>query len=112
MKPKIVKKPWGHEVIFAHERKYAGKILVINKGHRLSLQYHTKKHETVYVLRGRLLAKVGWKWRIYAAGHSIILPPRTEHRFSAPYGRVTLIEVSTPELGDVIRLADDYGRVG
>jgi len=107
-----VPKPWGHEMIFARAKKYVGKILVIKKGHRLSLQYHKLKHESLLVLRGRLSLRLGRKNRIVGPGVAFTIPPKTVHRFEAPKGRVTLIEVSTPELWDVVRLQDDYGRRG
>ncbi|MBI3288715.1 MAG: cupin domain-containing protein [Elusimicrobia bacterium] len=105
-----VPKPWGRELIFAKAPKYVGKILVIEKGHRLSLQYHRKKHESLYVLRGRLGLRLGRTTRIVGPGSAFSIPPGTIHRFEAPKGRVTLIEVSTPEIWDVVRLKDDYGR--
>ncbi len=107
---KTVDKPWGHEVWFAHNEKYVGKVLTINKGHRLSLQYHKVKHETVYVLRGRLKLHLDGRRRVLGAGQAAVIPTKAVHRFEAPYGRVTLLEVSTPEVWDVVRLSDDYGR--
>lgn len=107
-----VHKPWGHEMIFARTKKYVGKILVINKGHRLSLQLHRRKHETLIVQRGRLKLTLGKKTRTVRPGTAFEVPPGMVHRFEAPQGRVTLIEVSTPELWDVVRLQDDYGRRG
>ena len=111
-----VEKPWGHELIWAHTDRYVGKILVIETGHRLSLQRHEIKDETIFVRGGRL--------RLYLEGddgvvHSEELGPG-EHRH-VPTGRIhryeaiercELIEVSTPELDDVIRLEDDFGREG
>lgn len=109
---KRVDKPWGHEVWFARHKKYVGKILVIEKGHRLSRQYHRVKHETLYVLRGRLALELGSHRRTLGPGQAFAVPPGTVHRFAAPRGRVTLLEVSTPELSDIVRLCDDYGRAG
>ena len=107
---RIQPKPWGKEIWFAHTRGYLGKILWIRKGHRLSLQYHRKKHETLFVLRGICEAEVeGRKYRL-KPGWVIPLPPRTRHRFKALKGDLTLVEVSTPHPGDVVRLEDDYGR--
>ena len=115
---KIVKKPWGHEEIIAHTDKYVMKRIWINEGHRLSRQFHVNKDETVYVSKDVLLLdlstndsegnimrlKEGDSWRI---------KPGTIHRFCAQKDRpVELIEVSTPELDDVVRLKDDYGRTG
>lgn len=106
----MVDKPWGHEVIYAQAARYVGKILVINKGKRLSRQYHKVKHETVYVLKGRLGLELKGKTITAKPGQSFPIPPKAVHRFSAPKGRVTLLEVSTPEIWDVVRLSDDYGR--
>lgn len=106
-----IKKPWGHELIFALvASKYAGKILVIEKGKRLSLQYHRRKHESLYVLRGRLTLRLGRKTFQAGAGSAFVIPAKTVHRFESRHGRVTLIEVSTAEITDVVRLQDDFGR--
>lgn len=107
-----IHKPWGHELLFAKAKKYVGKLLVINKGHRLSLQYHRVKHESLMVLRGQLKLLLGRKTKMIGPGTAFTIPPKTVHRFEAPNGRVTLIEVSTPELWDVVRVEDDYGRRG
>ncbi|MBI4371804.1 MAG: cupin domain-containing protein [Elusimicrobia bacterium] len=106
----VVAKPWGRELIFARAPRYAGKLLVIEKGRRLSLQLHRRKHETIYVLRGRLAIRLGTRRVVAGPGRAFAIPPGTVHRFEAPRGRVTLVEVSTPELDDVVRLQDDYGR--
>ncbi len=111
-KIKKIIKPWGHELLFAKAKKYVGKILIIESGHRLSLQYHRRKHESLFVLRGRLGLRLGRKMRTVGPGTAFTIPPRTVHRFEAPKGRVTLLEVSTPELWDVVRIDDDYGRRG
>lgn len=108
-----IEKPWGHELLFAHApRKYAGKILVIEKGRRLSLQYHRKKHESLYVLKGRLTLTLGKRKLTAGPGSAFAVPAGTVHRFESRHGRVTLVEVSTTELDDVVRLQDDYGRTG
>ena len=108
-----VKKPWGYELIFAlAPKKYAGKILVINKGKRLSLQYHKRKHESVYVLKGKLTLRLGNKTHTAGPGSAFTVAPGTVHRFESRHARVTLLEVSTTELDDVVRLQDDYGRMG
>ena len=109
---RVVKKPWGQERIFAHTRRYAGKLLIIEKGRRLSLQYHRRKHESLFVLRGTLTLRLGRARRLVLPGGAFDIPPGTVHRFEARHGRVTLVEVSTPELDDVVRLGDDYGRTG
>jgi mannose-6-phosphate isomerase len=108
-----VKKPWGHELIFAlAPKKYAGKMLVIEKGERLSLQYHRRKHESVFVLKGKLTMRLGRKTHVAGPGSAFTVAPGTVHRFESRHGRVTLLEVSTTELDDVVRLSDDYGRTG
>jgi quercetin dioxygenase-like cupin family protein len=96
-----VEKPWGHELIWAHTERYVGKLLVIETGKRLSLQKHLKKDESIYVLRGRL--------RLVLQDGAGVL--QEIHRFVA-LERVELMEVSTPELDDVVRIADDFGREG
>ena len=110
----ITKKPWGEERLFAKTDKYAGKILIVRKGHRLSLQYHKIKDETLYLEDGILKltienAKHKLTSRTVIAGESFRVSPKTSHRFEA-IENCRLIEVSTPELDDVIRLEDDYGR--
>lgn len=105
-----IDKPWGREVWFAQSRKYVGKILTIEKGHRLSRQYHKVKHETIYVLEGTLKLELAGRTGVLRKGSSAVVPTRAVHRFEAPYGRVILLEVSTPEVWDVVRLSDDYGR--
>ncbi|MHB9155561.1 MAG: cupin domain-containing protein [Endomicrobiales bacterium] len=110
----ITKKPWGEERLFALTDNYAGKILIIRKGHRLSLQYHEQKEETLYLEEGVLKLTMGNRnrklaSRIVSAGHIFHLPPKTVHRMEAVQN-CRLIEVSTPELSDVVRLQDDYDR--
>ncbi|HZM70872.1 MAG TPA: cupin domain-containing protein [Candidatus Cryosericum sp.] len=109
-----VGKPWGEEIIFAHTARYAGKILNIRAGESLSLQYHVRKDEALYLYSGRLRAQVGrgdrLRVRILNPGAALHFPPGTRHRLEA-LTDVVLFEVSTPELGDVVRLADRYGRV-
>lgn len=108
--PKYVAKPWGHELWFAETARYIGKIIVIERGQRLSLQYHRVKRESLYVLRGTLTLYLGGKWRILKSGQCFEVPPGIRHRFEARRARVTLIEVSTPEIRDIVRVSDDYGR--
>lgn len=111
-----ITKPWGYEEIFAHTDKYVGKIIHIDEGHRLSYQYHVNKSESIYVLHGVLLVMYQDELKIYHEGESFDIPNNTNHRFIAygdnpeAFGPVDLIEVSTPELDDVVRLEDDYGR--
>ncbi|MEW6558153.1 MAG: cupin [Elusimicrobiota bacterium] len=107
---KIVKKPWGKEVWFAHTKKYVGKLLFIKKGHRLSKQYHRIKHETLYTLKGRYIMEFGNSKKIMNEGTVIVIPHKKTHRMFAKFCDVTLIEVSTPQVRDVVRLEDDYGR--
>ena len=109
-----VDKPWGHEDIWAITDRYLGKILSIRRGRRLSLQLHRRKDESIYVLRGRLrltLENETGQLEIEELGPGEarrILPGR-QHRFEA-IEDTDLLEVSTPEIDDVVRLADDYGR--
>ena len=113
-----VDKPWGHELIWASSARYAGKIIVINEGHRLSRQYHELKEESILVIDGELHLELGpdsyhteSQSRILVEGESYHILPNTVHRFCAPNGDVRLVEVSSPELHDVVRLEDDYKRV-
>ena len=114
--PRRVDKPWGHELIWAHTDRYVGKTLVIETGRRLSLQRHEVKDESILVVSGRL--------RLWLEGDDGDI--RTEelgpgaarhvatgriHRYEA-IERCELMEVSTPELDDVVRLEDDFGREG
>jgi len=110
MKLKRVSKPWGWELWFAHSRHYVGKIIFIRKGHRLSRQYHRYKHETIYADRGRWVLEIGSTKRAMKPGDAAAIRPRLIHRFTAPFEDVRLLEVSTPQIKDVVRLDDDYGR--
>ena len=115
--PKVVPKPWGEELWLAHTDRYAGKVLILKKGHRLSLQYHERKHEVQYVESGRIKYTLGkpdepnMREVIAETGTVIELPPGTVHRMEALEDS-RIFEVSTPELDDVVRLDDDYGRTG
>jgi mannose-6-phosphate isomerase-like protein (cupin superfamily) len=111
-----VEKPWGHEIIWAHTERYVGKVLFVKQGERLSLQYHEKKDETVYVLSGKMVFEVGPKDQpredlIMKAGDSYHITPFTTHRMIA-LEDTHILEASTPELDDVVRLEDKYGRQG
>jgi mannose-6-phosphate isomerase len=110
-----VPKPWGYEVIFAHTDRYVGKILHINRGETLSLQYHEMKEETLYVVNGELKLTVefdGDRREIpLRKGEAFHIPPRLIHRMEAIVD-TDVAEVSTPEIHDVIRLEDRYGRKG
>jgi len=110
--PRCIDKPWGYELLLAHTDKYVGKILFIEKGHRLSKQYHKVKDETLYILEGvlTLLTNDSEYSETHQPGISIHIPPGTIHRLEAHHGDVRILEVSTPELDDVVRLADDYKR--
>tara|TARA_R100001509_G_scaffold164458_1_gene142079 strand:+ start:2285 stop:2659 length:375 start_codon:yes stop_codon:yes gene_type:complete len=107
-------KPWGWEKMWAQTDKYVGKILHINPGHRLSLQYHEVKDETIYVLSGVLLLYTTEFEieHVMQPGMSLRIIPGQLHRFEAPEGgdAVVLLEASTPELDDVVRVKDDYDR--
>jgi mannose-6-phosphate isomerase len=111
-----VDKPWGHELIWAHTAAYVGKILVIEAGKRLSLQKHLIKDESILVSSGRLrLWLEGDDGEIrteeLGPGESRHVPTGRIHRYEA-IERTELMEVSTPELDDVVRLEDDFGREG
>jgi mannose-6-phosphate isomerase-like protein (cupin superfamily) len=110
-----VAKPWGYELVFAENERYAGKILHLDPGHSLSLQYHERKDETLYVLSGevRLLVEEdgGMVERVLTSGQTYRIRPGVRHRMSAT-APVDLVEVSSPELDDVVRLEDAYGRAG
>jgi mannose-6-phosphate isomerase len=109
-----IEKPWGYEIWFAVTDKYIGKILFIRKGHRLSLQYHERKDETLYCLRGKaslIVERAGTRDTLpLEPDRSYRIEPMTVHRMEAAED-TTLIEVSTPETEDVVRVEDDYGRV-
>jgi len=105
-----IEKPWGYEIIWAHTDRYVGKILHINKSHRLSLQYHEQKTETIRVMNGTLTLEINGSFVIMQPGDSYHIIPKTIHRMSAEYEDVDVIEVSTPELEDVVRIEDDYKR--
>lgn len=108
-------KPWGHEELFALTPRYAGKLLHIRAGERLSLQYHRAKEETILVSQGRLRlvlagADGALEEHVLVPGEARHIPPGTRHRMIAEEDCV-VFEVSTPELDDVVRLEDAYGRV-
>jgi mannose-6-phosphate isomerase-like protein (cupin superfamily) len=113
---RIIEKPWGYEIIWAETKDYLGKILYIEEGNRLSLQYHEEKEETIMVLSGQLelfaSKKDGeLKTFILEEGETFHVKPHTIHRFCATQGTdVTLVEVSTNYLDDVVRVEDDFNR--
>ena len=110
-----VPKPWGHETIWAHSDRYVGKILHINAGQELSVQYHNKKDETVHLLSGEISYRVKTNERLedmrLRVGESFRITPGTVHQMVAVTD-CDVLEVSTPELDDVVRLSDKYGREG
>ena len=112
-----VPKPWGHETIWAHSERYVGKILHINAGHELSVQYHNRKDETVHLLSGEIVYRVQPKGRDalddvqLRIGESFRITPGTIHQMIA-LTDCDVLEVSTPEIDDVVRLSDKYGREG
>ena len=114
---KHVPKPWGHETIWAYTDRYVGKILHINAGHELSVQYHNKKDETVYLLAGKISYRVQREGSDklddmqLGIGESFRITPGTVHQMVAVTD-CDVLEVSTPELDDVVRLTDKYGREG
>lgn len=113
--PIRVDKPWGNETIFAWTERYVGKILFIRAGQSLSLQYHRQKDETIYVSGGKMEFEVdegeGLVTRTLNPGDFYHIRPEVKHRMRAAED-CTVFEVSTPELDDVVRLQDLYGRVG
>ncbi|MGD9394593.1 MAG: cupin domain-containing protein [Dehalococcoidia bacterium] len=111
--PHKTEKPWGYELLFALTPNYAGKLIFVKKGHRLSLQYHEKKDETMFLQEGKALLEIEVEGKMTSVtltpGQSRYIPPHTKHRLQA-IEDTTLFEVSTTELDDVVRLEDDYGR--
>ena len=113
--PEKVEKPWGYELIWAKTERYAGKILFVRAGESLSLQFHRVKDEAWYVLSGRAKLELGapgervLNSEVVGAGAAFHFPPGTVHRITAVED-TTILEVSTPELDDVVRLEDRYGR--
>jgi mannose-6-phosphate isomerase len=111
-----VEKPWGWELVWAEGDRYAGKLLFVRAGQALSLQYHERKDESWYVQSGRAaleLGPVGYELeeQEIGPGDTFHFAPGTVHRVRALEDTL-IVEVSTPELDDVVRLADDYGRAG
>jgi mannose-6-phosphate isomerase len=110
---KRVEKPWGYEIHWARTDRYVGKIIHIDAGQALSLQYHNIKDETVMLWKGRLEFEITRKAKrekfIMVPGDSVHVNPKDVHRMTAVEDS-DIIEVSTPELDDVVRLEDRYGR--
>ena len=112
--PSRTEKPWGYELLWALSDRYVGKILHVNAGHLLSLQYHNLKHESIYVLRGRMIfryrdARGELVDRAMKAGEAQQVPAGLVHQFEA-LEDCDVLEASTPHLDDVVRLQDRYGR--
>ena len=108
-----VEKPWGYEIHWATTDRYVGKLIHVNAGHALSLQYHNQKDETIYLYSGKLLFEIQedgeLKKREMCPGERVHITPKTIHRLTAIEDS-DVFEVSTPELQDVVRLEDRYGR--
>ena len=117
IEPKRVEKPWGYELIWALTDVYCGKLLVVNAGQALSMQFHREKDESWYVLEGRAeieMAAAGETVpasEVVTPGAAFRITPGTMHRIKA-LEETTILEVSTPEIDDVVRLEDAYGRAG
>lgn len=116
---KLVQKPWGHEKIWAETQSYTGKILVIEPGHKLSRQYHNLKEETFLVLEGTLTLEIGAENILVLhlkEGATYHCPPGLVHRMfnddSMNYLPIKIMEVSTSHPNDIVRLEDDYDRMG
>jgi mannose-6-phosphate isomerase len=109
-----VEKPWGHELHWAKTDRYVGKVLHVKAGHALSLQYHNKKDETMYVYSGRMVLETEQQGQLVKRdmqpGDSVHITPKTVHRITA-IEDCDVLEVSTPEIDDVVRLEDRYGRI-
>ena len=112
--PYRIDKPWGYELVWAKTDRYVGKILHVEPGHVLSLQYHNKKDESIYVLTGEIILRVQQDdaliERHVPVGEAFHIRPKVVHQFEAVVAS-DLLEASTPELDDVVRLKDRYGRV-
>jgi mannose-6-phosphate isomerase-like protein (cupin superfamily) len=110
-----VEKPWGYELHWAKTDRYVGKVLHVNAGHALSLQYHNRKDETMYLYSGRMVLETEQNGQLVKRemqpGDSAHITPKTVHRITA-IDDCDVLEVSTPEIDDVVRLEDRYGRKG
>ena len=110
-----VDKPWGHELHWAKTDRYVGKVLHVKAGHALSLQYHNRKDETMYLYSGKMVLETEQQGELVKRemrpGDSVHITPKTVHRITAVED-CDVLEVSTPELDDVVRLEDRYGRKG
>jgi quercetin dioxygenase-like cupin family protein len=109
-----VEKPWGYEIVFALTEQYCGKVIFVRKGEQLSLQFHRVKDEVIYLHEGRIELEVGdpggqLDTEVVGPGHAFHFKPGVVHRWRALEDS-TLLEASTPQLDDVVRLEDRYGR--
>jgi mannose-6-phosphate isomerase-like protein (cupin superfamily) len=115
-RPKRVEKPWGHELWWAQTDRYVGKLLHVKAGHQLSLQFHERKDETIHLWSGELRLALderdgaGLREHVLGVGESYHVRPGVVHRMIA-ITDCDILEVSTPEVDDVVRLEDRYGRV-
>ena len=111
--PTRIDKPWGYELHWAKTDRYVGKLIHVNKGHALSLQYHVKKDETIHLWSGEMVLVLQEDGKLVdhpmRPGDSYHVTPGTIHRMRAVTD-VDVLEVSTPEVEDVVRVQDDYGR--
>ena len=112
---KKIDKPWGYELWWAVTEKYVGKILYIEKGHSLSLQYHEIKDETLYLQKGKLLLEIHndngeIEEIMMTSDKSFRIKPLVKHRLRALEDS-SVLEVSSPEVDDIVRIIDEYGRV-
>ena len=115
--PRRIDKPWGYELVWAHSDRYCGKLLFVHEGEQLSLQFHNRKDETIYVHQGRIEIEISApgvripESEVVGAGAAFRIRPGMIHRWRALEDSIVL-EASTPELDDVVRLEDRYGRAG
>jgi mannose-6-phosphate isomerase len=108
----IVEKPWGYERIIEKNDTYVVKELVVNPGHRLSLQYHERKVETMFIVSGSAKLELSGKSHRMIAFNPYLIAAGQEHRLiNDGTERVRVVEVSTPQLDDIVRLEDDYKRI-
>jgi mannose-6-phosphate isomerase len=112
--PRRIEKPWGYELIWAETDQYVGKVLHVDAGHALSVQFHEHKDETIHLLTGQMRFSVGESADALedvalVEGQSFRIRPGLVHRMEA-LTDVDMLEVSTPHLDDVVRLEDRYGR--
>ncbi len=112
-----VEKPWGYELVWAQSEQYVGKVLFVKEGESLSLQFHREKDESWLIQSGRVKLELGsvgdavLNEEVVASGAAFRYRPGTVHRVTA-LEDTTILEVSTPNLDDVVRLEDRYGREG